>query len=124
MDSLIGVEESVEFVAPAAPIGAELEKNNFVIFFGPFESRGELLLGIGGFVVDGRSGHIPGMRRKAHQQTQKYNRRRTSLHSFSSFGRWLKVSRRQIVIGEFDHRSHNSKAVSRRRAGLIAPRNC
>ena len=38
MDSLIGVEEGVQLVAPAAPIGAELEKNNFVFVFRSFES--------------------------------------------------------------------------------------
>jgi len=53
MDSLIGVEESVEFVAPPAPVGAELEKNDFVFLFGLFEGASELLLGVSGFVVDG-----------------------------------------------------------------------
>ena len=58
MDGLIGVEEFVEFVAPAAPVGAELEKNDFVFFFGLFLSLGELLLGVGGFVVDRRFGCV------------------------------------------------------------------
>jgi len=58
VDGLIRVEESVEFVAPAAPVCAELEKNDFVIFFGLFESCSELLSGVGGFIVDDRFGCV------------------------------------------------------------------
>jgi len=56
MDGLVSVEESMEFVAPTAPVCAELEKDDFVIFFGLFDGFGELLLAVSGLVVNGGPG--------------------------------------------------------------------
>ena len=94
MDGRVSVEETMEFVTPAAPIGAELEKNGFVFFFGLFQSLGELLLGVGGFVVDGRFGCVCGVAEprergiKEQEETEKQNGRRRRLHSFRCLVGW------------------------------------
>jgi len=70
MDGLICVEEFVKFVAPAAPVSAELEKNDFVFFFGLFHGGGELLLAVRRFVVDGRPGCFRSLSPKRRRQRE------------------------------------------------------
>src|SRR5215831_7343843 len=93
MDGRIGIEKFVEFVAPAAPVGAELKENGFVIFFSLFDGRGELLLAVGGFVVDSRPGcvRIGGgaetreRSSKEQEETEREDVRRTRLHNLSFY---------------------------------------
>ncbi len=53
-DGTVGLAEVVQAMAPAAPVGAELEEDAFVFLFGERECVGDLFGGVGGFVVDGR----------------------------------------------------------------------
>ncbi len=60
-DGLVGLTKIMQAMAPAAPVGAELQEDAFVFLFGERECVGDLFRAVGGHVVDGRAGRFRGI---------------------------------------------------------------
>ncbi len=47
----VGFEQTAQFVAPASPVGAELQEESFVLRLGSLQGIGNLLFAVGGSVI-------------------------------------------------------------------------